>query len=308
MKKTTTTALLLAGFGCETAPMTQGDDDPNNTWEGYEELAALAATTGGVPLGQGFAWSGDAVIAMTLTEHGTPTSLEDVQRMDRVEYARAKLAAAEVDLHEARKRLAYLEGPNAVPVSPMTLAEDIAQYRRGIPITERKVQRLRDELEEAIRRDETGLYMPPPEEQSCPGKVDIRESAESMPGATYVFPCCGNGKRMLTESLSQHWNQNPANHEVSGNLVAKEGGAGKILWTADPPFADYDFDCLRNWSPRHEVPTRVTLPDLHPYTSWCWEGSAFHRAWSDSGEDWASSVIPRAHQECRDFPRPRDNN
>ena len=203
---------LLASLGCDRASMTY-EEDPHNTWAGYAEQAALAAATGGVPLGDGFIWTGDAAIAAKLTRHGTPTSLEDIQRMSPVKYARAQLAAAEVDLYEVRDRLAYLEGPDAKPLLPTgTLAEDIAEHRRGIAYYERLVQELEDELELTIRNAPhygRGAMPPPPKEPAAArwtskGPPSLR-SVQSLPGHAAAAACiCGRNLLPTTRTSPSH--------------------------------------------------------------------------------------------------------
>ena len=138
---------VLAGFGCEMEPVTrEAPAHPHGA--AYEELAALAARTGGRPVAdKGFAWSGDAALALTLTEHGTPTTVADIERMSPLERARANLAAAEAELYRARTRLARLKGPDPDPLPFLTLAEDIAQTGVAIARREREVRERREELD-----------------------------------------------------------------------------------------------------------------------------------------------------------------
>ena len=148
LKKLGMPLAVLACFGCETEPAPQGEA----TAQGYaERMAALAEATGGRALGGGgYAWSDeDAILALTLTEHGTPTTLGDVKRMTPEERARALVEAAEWDLYDARKRMAELEGPNPRPMAPMTLAQDIANTRERIAHKEHQLQR---------RRNSTGFF------------------------------------------------------------------------------------------------------------------------------------------------------
>ncbi len=152
MKTTTTTlTILLLLAGCEMASVTHEESGRGGNWPGFAEQAALAAATGGVPLRTGFIWTGDAALAVILTEHGTPTSVADIRRMGPVERARAEVAVAEIKLSRVQERLAHLTGPNPEPVSTMTLAEDIAQNQVVLAHREQQVREMRDQLDFTIR-------------------------------------------------------------------------------------------------------------------------------------------------------------
>ena len=146
---------VLAGSGCEPGIVTE-EERARSAFD--QEQAELAARTGGRPMaGGGYAWWGEeAVLSVTLTENGVPTTIQDIRRMSTLERARANLAAAEMGLNHARKRLANLEGPNPqLSIRTATLAEEIAQTKEVIIDREWKRQRQRNELERMIRWDGT---------------------------------------------------------------------------------------------------------------------------------------------------------
>ena len=246
----------------------------------YEELAALAARTGGEPVGgKGFAWSGDAALALTLTEHGTPTTVADIERMSPPERARANLAAAEAKLYQARTRLARLKGPDPDPLPFLTLAEDIAQTTMAVAHREREQQERREELDRI--QSFPNAYFPPPEVGSCPGKPDIQHSSWTRRGHPLsIYPCCNGGVRVDVEVESGHSTVLPASHEVSNTLVATEGRSrrGKTLHVAPPGLPLTDDRCISQISPVAETEATVTLLDIPPYVEWCWHGTGYHRA------------------------------
>lgn len=141
---------VLTCLGCEGEPAGQGEPE---TQDHAERMAAVAAATGGEPLGRGgYIWdTEDAILALTLTEHGTITSLAGVKRMTPEERARALVEAAEWDLYDARRRLAELEGPNHTPVSTMTLAEDVDQTRRRVVRMQQRLRQRREGLDRVLQ-------------------------------------------------------------------------------------------------------------------------------------------------------------